>query len=157
MESSNEPAKMLEVAQNTDRITIVVFHPLANDVIASVSADYVIRVWHIQSGDVTIQLDPHPDQVWTDLNHIFLDQISFFFFKLLFNYLKIKRFLAWRGVRADRISPRCAKMERFEFSSHVPVERPFVKVPDPMASKALVLPGPWTGNFSWSPVLTSKN
>lgn len=63
MESSNEPMKMLEVAQNTDRITIVVFHPLAADVIASVSADYVIRVWNIQTGAVTIQLEPHPDQV----------------------------------------------------------------------------------------------
>ena len=54
---------MLEVAQNTDRITIVVFHPLASDVLASVSADYVIRVWDIQKGAVTIQLEPHPDQV----------------------------------------------------------------------------------------------
>lgn len=64
MESSNEPTKMLEVAQNTDRITIVVFHPLASDVLASVSADYVIRIWDIQSGAVTIQLEPHPDQVF---------------------------------------------------------------------------------------------
>ena len=63
MESSNEPMKMLEVTQNTDRITIVVFHPLAADVIASVSADYVIRVWNIQTEAVTIQLEPHPDQV----------------------------------------------------------------------------------------------
>jgi hypothetical protein len=57
MESSNEPAKMLKVAQNTDRITILVFHLLAADVIASFPADYVIRVWDIQTGSVTIQLD----------------------------------------------------------------------------------------------------
>lgn len=63
MESSNEPTKMLEVAQNTDRITVVVFHPLAADVMASVSADYVIRIWDIGTGAVTIQLEPHPDQV----------------------------------------------------------------------------------------------
>ena len=61
-----------------------------------------------------------------------------------------------RGVHADRTSPRCAKMERCAFLSHVPVKRPFVKVPDLMASKALVLPGLLTGNFSWSPDLTSK-
>lgn len=82
MESSNEPAKMLEVAQNTDRITIVVFHPLANDVMASVSADYVIRVWDIQTGSVTIQLDPHPDQVTDHHHHNLCNkigiQISFF-------------------------------------------------------------------------------
>jgi hypothetical protein len=47
-------------------------------------------------------------------------------------------------------------MARCAYLSHVPAGRPFVKVPDPMASKALVLPGPWTANFSWSPVLTSK-
>lgn len=64
MESSNEPTKMLEVAQNTDRITVVVFHPLAADVMASVSADYVIRIWDIESGAVTVQLEPHPDQVF---------------------------------------------------------------------------------------------
>jgi WD40 repeat protein len=149
MESSNEPAKMLEVAQNTDRITIVVFHPLANDVMASVSADYVIRVWDIQTGSVTIQLDPHPDQV-TDHHHNLYNKIEI---QISFLFL---RFSEWRGVRADRISPRCARMVRCAYSSPVPAGRPFVKVPDPMASKALVLPGPWTGNFSWSPVLTSK-
>lgn len=67
MESSNEPTKMLEVAQSTDRITIVTFHPLASDVLASASADYTIRIWDAQSGAVVIQLEPHPDQV-----HIFI-------------------------------------------------------------------------------------
>lgn len=64
MESSNEPALMLQVAGSTDRVTIVQFHPLAKDVVASASADLVIRVWNLSSGAVTFQLDPHPDQVY---------------------------------------------------------------------------------------------
>ena len=63
MESSNEPWKILEVAQSMDRMTIVQFHPLAENVIASVSTDYVIRVWNTQSATVMVQLDGHPDQV----------------------------------------------------------------------------------------------
>jgi hypothetical protein len=51
-------------------------------VMASVSADYVIRVWDIQTGIVTIQLDPHPDQVTTTTNDNLYNkigiQISFF-------------------------------------------------------------------------------
>lgn len=70
MESSNEPTKMLEVAQNTDRITVVVFHPLAADVMASVSADYVIRIWDTESGAVTVQLEPHPDQVTMSMSKL---------------------------------------------------------------------------------------
>lgn len=67
MESSNEPSQILEVTHNTDRITVVQYHPLAEDVIASVSADYVIRVWNTQTATVVIQLDAHPDQVISQL------------------------------------------------------------------------------------------
>lgn len=65
MESSNEPSKALQVPNNTDRVTVVQYHPLAADVIATVSADYVIRVWNVQTGDCAIQLEAHPDQVIT--------------------------------------------------------------------------------------------
>ena len=63
MESSNEPSRVLEVAHNTDRVTIVQYHPIAADVVASVSADYVIRVWNVQTAACLIQLEAHPDQV----------------------------------------------------------------------------------------------
>lgn len=63
MESSNEPSKTLQIVSNTDRVTIVQFHPLAADVIATVSADYVIRVWNVQTKACVIQLEAHPDQV----------------------------------------------------------------------------------------------
>lgn len=64
-ESSNEPSKLLEVPNNTDRITAIQFHPLASDVLASVSADYVIRVWDVGTGSVVIELGAHPDQVFS--------------------------------------------------------------------------------------------
>jgi len=65
MESSNEPSRVLEVAHNTDRVTIVQYHPIAADVVASVSADYVIRVWNVQTAACLIQLEAHPDQVFS--------------------------------------------------------------------------------------------
>ena len=65
MESTNEPCKILEVPQNTDRITIIQFHPSASDILASVSADFVIRVWDVESAAPLIQLEAHPDQVFS--------------------------------------------------------------------------------------------
>jgi len=65
MESSNEPSKTLQVDNNTDRVTVVQYHPLAADVIATVSADYVIRVWNVQTKACVIQLEAHPDQVFS--------------------------------------------------------------------------------------------
>jgi len=64
MESSNEPWKMLEVAHSTERVTIVQFHPLASDVLASASADYVIRVWNVESALAVVQLEAHSEQVF---------------------------------------------------------------------------------------------
>ena len=68
MESSNEPSKTLQVDNNTDRVTVVQYHPLAADVIATVSADYVIRVWNVQTKACVIQIEAHPDQVKIILN-----------------------------------------------------------------------------------------
>ena len=68
MESSNEPLKIFQVGGSTDRITVVQFHPLASDVLASVSADYVVRVWNLgaESGSgPVLEMEPHPDQVFS--------------------------------------------------------------------------------------------
>jgi WD40 repeat protein len=53
-------------AQNTNPTNILVFHPQSTDLFAPVDADDVIRVWEIQTGSVTIKLEPHPDQVTTN-------------------------------------------------------------------------------------------
>ena len=53
-------------AQNTNPTNILVFHPQSTDLFASIDADDVIRVWDIQTGSVTIKLEPHPDQVTTN-------------------------------------------------------------------------------------------
>lgn len=63
MESSNEPAAILQVPGSTDRVTVIQFHPLASDVAASVSADLVIRIWDLTTCSVAFQLEAHPDQV----------------------------------------------------------------------------------------------
>ena len=71
LESSNEPTTILSVPGSTDRITAIQFHPLAKAVLASVSADYVLRVWDASGTaaddalTILAQMEPHPDQVFS--------------------------------------------------------------------------------------------
>lgn len=51
------------VAHN-DRITIVEFHPLASDVLASFSMDLTLIIWDLKSLDAKIRINNHPEPVF---------------------------------------------------------------------------------------------
>lgn len=65
--TSNLTDPLVDLAGHNKKVTLLRFHPTANNVLASVGADYSVKLWDIEKGGEMITNDSVHEQLIQDI------------------------------------------------------------------------------------------
>ncbi|KAL1231614.1 Coronin-like protein [Trichinella spiralis] len=61
---------LMELAGHQKRVTSILWHPTANDILLTAGGDLKLCLWNVGTGELLVQIAGHPDLIWSvDFNY----------------------------------------------------------------------------------------